>query len=67
MVAEIDIWRSANLLIQHCGSSAVEHATSRVRDLRAVGDETGVLVWLAIRDAVQSLQANSPPEAHPLH
>ena len=59
MIAEIDIWRAANLLIQRHGADA-EIEVARKADLMLDrGDHGGQLVWLRIRRAITALQA--PP------
>ena len=62
MVSERDIYRRAQLLIDHSGSEAVELADRMMRrsleedDLPQAGD------WLAIGQAIEQLQ-NLPPVA----
>lgn len=59
MIAEIDIYRAANLVIQQHGADAEFHA-ARMADLMLDrGDREGQAVWMRIRRAIGELQA--PP------
>jgi hypothetical protein len=57
---EIDIWRSANLLIQQHGPQAIVEATKRFVELDNGGDDEGAAVWLRIISAVNQLMRQSP-------
>lgn len=63
MVAEMDIWRAANLLIRRHGENA-ELEAGRLADLMLDrGDRDGQLLWMRIRRAIVALQAprTGPP------
>jgi hypothetical protein len=61
MIAEIDIWRAANLLIRRHGDDA-ELEACRLADLMLDrGDRDGELVWMRIRRAIGELQAIEGP------
>ena len=59
MVPEIDIWRSAQLLIKQHGKEAGLKADLRVSELTKKGDTTGADVWKLIRSAIEKLQNES--------
>lgn len=61
MVAEIDIWRTANLLFQQHGEGAQLEA-ARLGDLAIEkGDPEGERVWVEVLKAVKSLMDIKPP------
>lgn len=55
MLDEIDIWRTARLLIEQRGLHAQYDAMVRASELKARGDEAGAAVWLRVYDAVDEL------------
>lgn len=60
-VADIDVWRSATLLLrEHGQAGAWVAAVSRVRELDQAGDHDGVAVWNRIVDAVEELSRSVP-------
>ena len=62
MTDEIDIYRTANLLIrQHGAMGAVIHAAQRADELLAAGDMDGRRVWLKVLKAVKVISDASPP------
>ena len=60
-VAEIDIWRSAKLLIDQHGDEAPIFAAMRVDEQLDKGDTEGRAVWLKVLKAVEELLDNRPP------
>ena len=62
MVPEIDIWRSAQLLIKQHGKEVGLKADLRVSELTKKGDTTGADVWKLIRSAIEKLQNESPSD-----
>lgn len=61
MVSEIDIWRTANLIIQQHGEGAQWEA-ARLGDLAIEnGDPEGERVWVDVLKAVKSLMDVKPP------
>ena len=60
MIAEIDIWRAACLMVRWYGETAQEEGARRANELTAVGDDAGVAVWHRINDAIEQL-ANMTP------
>ncbi len=62
MPSEIDIYRSARLLIDQHGEDAVRHAATQADKLAEAGDREGRRVWLRILSAVKELQQREPGE-----
>ena len=55
MTSDIDIFRTAKLLIQKHGTAAWLEAANTYRDLRKEGDEEGSAVWHRVAEAIASL------------
>ncbi len=55
MAPEIDIWRTANLLIEKHGDEASIHAAMQVDAMLDKGDLDGQAVWMRILNAVEGL------------
>lgn len=62
MTAEIDIWRTAKLMIDKHGEDAAIQAAMRADELMAAGDMDGRAVWFRIIRAIEDLQAPAPPD-----
>ncbi len=60
MIPEIDVWRSAHLMIQQYGEDAAHQADARGGDLIEQGDSAGGAVWRRIRQAIGQLQNDTP-------
>lgn len=61
MTTDIDIYRSANLLIRQHGSMEAEiEAAQRADDCLEAGDMGGRQVWLRILKAVKELSGTRP-------
>lgn len=60
MIPEIDVWRSAQLMIRQYGDAAVSEADARVTALTEQGDSAGGAVWRRIRQAIEQLQNRMP-------
>ena len=56
MIEEIDIYRSANVLIGQYGDGALLEAMSRLERYRATGNAQGMTVWRRIADAIENIQ-----------
>ena len=61
---ELDIWRSAQLLINQHGDQAELVAAGRVDDMIERGDPKGESTWKRIRDAIRELRAPSGARPH---
>ena len=57
MPSDLDIYRSAKLLIDQHGDEAAIHAAMRVDELMEVGDLDGRRVWLRVLKAIEDLLA----------
>ena len=53
MTSDLDIWRSANLLVKQHAAGARDHAVERALQLKAKGDAAGHAVWLRIIAAIE--------------
>ena len=61
MPDEIDIYRSANLLIKQHGDEAAIFAAMQADACLEKGDLDGKVVWLAVIRAIEESQGLSPP------
>lgn len=60
MIDDIDIYRSAKLLVDRYASGATIEAMKRADALAAQGDTAGKVVWLRILEAIEKLQNTKP-------
>ncbi len=60
MIAEIDIWRSANLMVREHGEDAALEAAQRADTMLERGDMDGCAVWKRILKAIEELQREVP-------
>ena len=67
MTSDLDIYRSANELINQHGEDAPIHAAMRADELMEVGDMDGKAVWLRILNTVDELLARERPEWAKVH
>jgi hypothetical protein len=58
---EIDIWRSAALLVRQHGEDADLHAARHMDAMIERGDPQGEAVWRRIMRPVTELQTTAPP------
>ncbi len=61
MTSDLDIYRSAKLLIDQHGDEAPIHAAMKSNAMLDRGDMGGKAVWLRIRDAARELLRKEPP------
>jgi len=66
MTSDLDIYRSAAVLIRRFGSGAPGEAAARAQAMAEKGDLEGQLVWQRIERAVQELQRMERPSGEPL-
>lgn len=59
MIPDIDIWRSANLLVKQHGEDAPIQAAMRADAMLKKGDLDGYAVWKRIIQAVEELQSTT--------
>ncbi len=68
MPDEIDIYRSANLLIDQLGESALTFAVQQADACWERGNLDGKAVWMGVIRAIKELLNQQPPSsATPLH
>ena len=67
MTSELDIFRSAQVLIKQYGENAPGRAARQAADFKAKGDENGHAVWLRIRRAAVELSKQERPDAAVVH
>ncbi|MGF1623958.1 MAG: hypothetical protein ACFCVH_03665 [Alphaproteobacteria bacterium] len=60
MTSEIDIWRTAQLLIRRYGDEAPHEADRRAADLHARGESSGAAAWRRIAGVAAALQRREP-------
>ncbi len=60
MIPDLDIYRSARLLVQQHGEDALFHAAMRADAMLEAGDLGGYAVWKRILRAVEELQGTEP-------
>ncbi len=62
MTSDLDIYRSANELINQHGDAADIEAAIRADKLMDAGDMDGRAVWLRIVKAIEELQSEERPD-----
>ena len=62
MNSDLDVYRSAKLLIDQHGDEAAIHAAMRVDELLDKGDLDGAAVWRRIIRAIEELQRKQPSQ-----
>ncbi len=68
MPDEIDIYRSAKLLIDQLGEAAPIFAAQQADACWERGDLDGKAVWVGVIRAIEELQDRRPPAGgHPVH
>ena len=66
-MTEIEIWRSANILLKQFGGEAVFIATNRADALLDQGDMQGCSVWMRIAKAITDLERNTAGPSDRFH
>ncbi len=66
MIAELDIYRAANQLIQQHGEDAPIECARLADAMLAKGDLEGQRVWKRVLKAIDMLNTNKPAEGHVL-
>ena len=61
MTSDLDIYRTARLLIEQHGDQAPIHAAMRADAMLEAGDLDGQAVWKRIVRAIKELQDRKPP------
>ena len=65
MTSDLDISRSAKMMVDLHGEGAAKESMKKADSLEAKGDADGKVVWLRILEAVERLQSTVPEG--PLH
>jgi hypothetical protein len=60
--SEIDIWRTAKVLVDGCGADAVILAAMRADQFFEQGDLEGRTVWLRVKRAIEELLLGQKPD-----
>ena len=60
MIPDIDIWRSANVMLKRYGDDAALEAAKRADELLEAEDIDGCAIWKQIVAAVEDLQRTKP-------
>jgi len=61
-ISEIDIYRTAKIIVDGCGEDAVILASIKADKFLAIGDLDGHRVWLRVKKAMEELLSNVIPE-----
>ena len=67
MIPDLDIYRSANVLVTRHGADAPIHAAMRADAMLEAGDLDGLAVWKRILRAVEEIQRAEPTLDEELH
>ncbi len=67
MIPDLDIYRSANVLVKHHGQDAPIQAAMRADAMLEKGDLDGYAVWKRILRAVEDLQGTAPKSGEAVH
>ncbi len=67
MIPDIDLYRSANLLVKQHGDDAPIHAAMRADAMLEAGDLDSYAVWKRILRAVGELQGTAPKPGEAVH
>ena len=67
MTEDIDVYRSAKVLIREHGEDAPIHVAMRADQMLEGGDLDGLAIWKRILAAVDELLSGEPPEGAKVH
>ncbi len=67
MIPDLDIYRTANLLVKHHGEDAPVEAATRADPMLEAGDLDGYAAWKRILKAVEELQGTVPKPGKAVH
>ncbi len=67
MIPDLDIYRSAQVLVKRHGQDAPIHAAMRADELLEAGDLDGYAAWKRILQAVEELQGTAPKPGEAVH
>ena len=67
MISDLDIFRTANVLVKRHGEDAPVHAAMRADAMLEKGDLDAYAVWKRILRAVEELQGTVPKSGEAVH
>ncbi len=67
MTSDIDIYRSAQVLVKQHGTDAPIEAAMRADAMLEAGDLDGLAVWKRVLRAVEELQGTAPKSGEVVH
>ncbi len=67
MIPDLDIYRSAALLVKHHGQDAPTHAAMRADATLKAGDLDGYAMWKRILRLIEALQGTVPKSGEAVH
>jgi hypothetical protein len=67
MTSDIDIYRTASVLIRECGEDAALEAAQRADAMLERGDVEGKALWLRVLRAVEDIQRKERREGEAAH
>ncbi len=67
LIPDLDIYRSANILVKQHGADAPIHAAMRADAMLDKGDLDGYAIWKRILEAVGELQRAEPQPSETTH
>ncbi len=67
MISDLDIYRSAKVIINQYGKDAQIHSTMRASAMLDKGDLDGYAMWKRILRAVEELQREAPKSGEAVH
>ena len=67
MTTDLDIWRSASVLVKQHGDAAPIHAAMQADAMLDKGDLDGRAVWLRIVGAINELLRTRPSDGWSVH
>ena len=67
MISELDILRTANILLQNRGAEALSYAAGKAADFAFKGDQHGALTWKRIVEGIRELQRLQRGEGEAMH
>ncbi len=67
MIPDLDIYRSANVLVKQHGPDAPVHAAMRADAMLEAGDLDGLAAWKRVLRAVEELQGTAPKLGEVVH
>ncbi len=67
MIPDLDIWRSAQVLVRQHGPNAPIHAAMQADAMLEKGDLDGYAMWKRIVKAVEELQGTAPRAGTRVH